>query len=157
MSGLTLKFSYAIATVFGAGKIKQAPGTWGSLLGFCFCLALYRFPFFYTAIFFILLLLGVICSEIVERHASKKDPSFIVIDEFIGAFLVFVMIPIKPSYVILGFMLYRIFDITKIFPLKQLENIKAGYGIMLDDLMAGVYANLVLQIIVFVSRISLNG
>ncbi|MBU0682796.1 MAG: phosphatidylglycerophosphatase A, partial [Candidatus Omnitrophica bacterium] len=79
----------------------------------------------------------------------KKDPSYIIIDEFVNIFPVFLFVPITFFTVIMGFILYRFFDVTKIYPIKELEKVKSGWGIMLDDFLSAVYANIVLHLILF--------
>ncbi|MBU1894717.1 MAG: phosphatidylglycerophosphatase A, partial [Candidatus Omnitrophica bacterium] len=84
-----------------------------------------------------------------EKKNRKKDPSYIIIDEFVNIFPVFLFVPITFFTVIMGFILYRFFDVTKIYPIKELEKVKSGWGIMLDDFLSAVYANIVLHLILF--------
>ena len=145
----TDKLLYAAASVFGLGRFPVAPGTCGSLAGLVLCLAVHANTFVYLAVFSALFAIGVISSGKIEAKAKIKDPSYIVIDEFACIFPVFFLIPLKPLYVVVGFCLYRFFDIVKVFPLKRLESAGGGWGIMLDDLAAALYANLALHLIVF--------
>jgi phosphatidylglycerophosphatase A len=91
---------------------------------------------------------GVYCSERILKD-NEKDPSHIVIDEFAGLWLTLLFV--QPSYknAIAGFILFRIFDIAKPFGIRKMEKFKKGWGIMLDDLLAGLYSNLILQSLVF--------
>jgi len=97
-------------------------------------------------------MLGVFSSAKLESDSGVKDPSYIVIDEFACMFPVFFLIPPRPAYVLTGFILFRLFDILKPPPIRQIEKIKGGWGVMLDDLAAAVYTNLILHVLVY-SRI----
>ena len=135
-----------IATVFGLGYFPIAPGTVGSLVGLLLCLLLHKFFLLYVLVFIALFAIGVVSSGKVEEEKRLKDPPFIVIDELACMFLVFFLIPLKPSYVIIGFITYRVIDVLKPPPGKFLESLKGGWGVMLDDAMAGIYTNLLLHI-----------
>ena len=141
------KIHEMIATVFGLGSVPFASGTAGSLAGLLLCMLLHKYVILYVLVFAALFIAGVISSERVEKDYGFKDPSEVIIDEFACVFMVYLFIPLTPFYVITGFILYRVIDILKIPPMKAIERIKGGWGIMLDDLMAGIYANLVLQVI----------
>jgi len=78
-----------------------------------------------------------------------KDPSKVVVDELIGVWVAVLWIPAETQWLILGFILFRFFDIAKPLGIRQLEKIKGGWGVMLDDVGAGIYANIVLQVIVY--------
>ena len=136
-----------IATVLRLGYFPFAPGTVGSLAGLIPCLILHEYIILYVIAFLILFAAGVIASDKVEKESGQKDPSFVVIDEFACIFLVFLLIPLKPLYIIIGFIIYRIMDIFKPPPIKAIEKLRGGWGIMLDDAMAAIYANLILQIL----------
>ncbi|MFH1395422.1 MAG: phosphatidylglycerophosphatase A [Candidatus Omnitrophota bacterium] len=138
-----------ISTVFGLGYVPGAPGTLGSLAGLILCIVLHPFAGLYITTFIILFILGVISAAIMEKKSRQKDPPFIIIDEFVNIFPVFLFVPITFFSVIMGFILYRFFYITKIYPIKKLEKIKNGWGIMLDDLLSAVYANIALHLILF--------
>ncbi len=142
-----------IATVFGLGHIAFAQGTAGSLAGLVPCLALHGYPFVYAACFLALFAAGVVSSGKVEAETGLKDPSYVIIDEFACVFVVFLFIPITVLTVIAGFGLYRLFDIIKPPPIRFIEKVKGGWGIMLDDLLAAIYANLALQVIVRIFNI----
>ena len=136
-----------ISTVFGIGRVPAAPGTAGSLAGLFLCLILHGYPAVYVGVFLFLFAAGVISAGNMEKETGEKDPQSVVIDEFACIFLVFFLVPISPLTVITGFILYRLIDILKIPPMRALERVKGGWGIMLDDLVAGVYANAALQVI----------
>jgi phosphatidylglycerophosphatase A len=134
-----------IATLFGLGYLLVAPGTAGSLAGLVLCLVLHGYPFLYAACFLALFTVGVISSGKVAAEARLTDPSYVIIDEFASIFVVFLFVPITVLTVIFGFALYRLFDIVKPPPIRLIEKARGGWGIMLDDLLAAIYANLILQ------------
>jgi len=138
-----------IATVCGLGRLPLAPGTWGSLAGLGFCLVLHGHMILYITVFAVLFAAGVVSAGKFEEKDGRKDPPQVVIDEFACIFLVFLLIPLKTPIILTGFILYRLFDIFKVPPMRSLEKLKGGWGIMLDDLAAGIYANLILQILLF--------
>ena len=137
----------AISTVFGIGRVPAAPGTAGSLAGLFLCLILHGYPVVYVGVFIFLFTAGVISSGRMEEDTGEKDPQSVVIDEFACIFLVYFLVPINVLTIITGFILYRLIDIFKIPPMRSLEKLKGGWGIMLDDLAAGVYVNVILQAI----------
>lgn len=130
-----------------AGLAPKAPGTWGTALA-C-CLAPFVFlPFNFwarLAILCALFILGALAATQAEKILNKKDPGEVVIDELVGVWLA--MLPFKSSlWLLLGaFIFFRIFDIAKPWPVKASENwLPDGYGIMIDDVLAGIYAMLCL-------------
>jgi phosphatidylglycerophosphatase A len=137
-----------ISTVLGLGYFPIAPGTAGSLAGLVLCLILHGNLVLYSIVFILLFAAGVVSSGKAEAFFGDKDPSMVVIDEFACIFMVYMLVPLSVSRVVIGFLLFRIMDITKIPPMKSLENLKGGWGIMLDDLMAGIYSNLALQVLI---------
>ena len=143
-----LTLHYNIATLFGLGYVPFAPGTAGSLAALPFCLLLHQFTVPYILVFLALFIAGVISSDIVEKNAKTEDPTQVIIDEAACIFVAFFMVPISLPIVIIGFIAYRLIDIFKIPPMDSAEKIGGGWGIMLDDLIAGLYTNLILQVIV---------
>ena len=97
----------------------------------------------------LLLILGFWSSSRAEKYFSKKDPGQIVIDEFSATLLVYFFIPFNPKFLIAGFLLFRVFDVFKIPPMRKLQAFPAGSGIMLDDIASAILANLVLQMLRF--------
>ncbi len=157
---LTSRLILAIARLEPSGLASFAPGTWGSLFSlflayFCFL----PLPFFARIISLIaLFFFGVFACTHAEKILNAKDPSSIVIDELVGLWIVLLPIQalkfadLKDTNILLqlflAFVLFRFFDITKIFPIKKLEHaFSGGLGIMLDDVMAGVYALVLLLLI----------
>jgi len=139
----------AIATGMYTGKIPVAPGTWGSLFAlipwyFCRTLSLPSYLLVLAAIF----ILGFFSAGSVEKILDKPDPGCIVIDEIMGVFITLTLAPNHPLAWILGLVLFRIFDILKPFPVSWFDTrMHGGLGIMMDDVMAGIYALICLQLI----------
>jgi phosphatidylglycerophosphatase A len=130
-----------------AGYIPIAPGTAGSLVGlFLYFPLQWLSPFLYLAVVVILFGVGVFLSHLAERDFGETDSQFIVIDEIVGMLLSLAFVPQGLFWALGGFVLFRIFDVLKPPPVKWFErHLPGGWGIMADDAMAAVYANLVLQ------------
>ncbi|MFH1691277.1 MAG: phosphatidylglycerophosphatase A [Candidatus Omnitrophota bacterium] len=142
-----------IVTFFYAGESPFAPGTLGSFVGLLLFLAVFNYPGVSVFLFLLICALGFLTCGRAEKIFGKKDPPQVVIDEVAGIFIVFFMIPINEVVLLIGFVLFRILDIIKPFPARQLERLKGSYGIMLDDILCGIYANIILRIfLVVVSR-----
>jgi phosphatidylglycerophosphatase A len=145
------RLSLAIASAFHIGFIPGAPGTYASAattLGFflvCY-LSNQLEPALHLSAVCLISLAGIAASNEVCRITGAEDPSFIVIDEVAGQLLTFLFLPLNAFNLILGTLLFRLFDIWKPFPIRKLESLKGGAGIMADDLLAGVYGNIVLQL-----------
>ena len=166
--------SLLLATWFGLGYLPKAPGTWGSIGGMALALlmawantrnhsttsAVPANGNFWTtgllpssgeaAITLMIAVMGVIVAGRAARYAQIDDPQWVVIDEVSGQlltyYLFFWLLPLNWKSWLLGFILFRAFDIWKPFPARQLEHLPGGWGIMADDWMAGIYAALVLQV-----------
>ncbi len=133
-----------IATGAYSGYFPVAPGTAGTLVGVILYLFLYRLhPLFYLIIIILLFSLGVWLSGEAEKILNKKDPGYIVIDEIVGFMVTMFLLPEGVWFIIGGFFLFRLLDILK--PFQQIERIRGGLGVMLDDIVAGILANLILQ------------
>lgn len=137
-----------IATGFGAGYLPKAPGTWGSLLALPLHFFLRQLPPNHYAlalggIFF----LAVITAGQAEKILDRKDPSVVVIDEVIGMLITLIAAPNNPLIWLLGFLIFRFFDIFKPYPIRIIDRrINGGMGIVLDDVLAGIYSLIVLQV-----------
>ena len=137
----------SVATVFGAGYLPFAQGTMASLIA----LLVYYFTkgdsnicaFIITTS----LVVGFITVSVSEKSFAKKDPKEIVIDEFIGMFVSLYLLPFNIYYTIGAFCLFRFFDILKPFPIKRIERFSGSVGIIMDDVAAGIYANIILQVV----------
>ncbi|MFQ6611556.1 MAG: phosphatidylglycerophosphatase A [Fidelibacterota bacterium] len=136
-----------ISTVFFIGKLPLAPGTWCSLIAtgtwfFFFRSELvFLLPIAVLVIFFI----GVYASDVLVHDSKEQDPPRIVIDEWAGQWICFIGIPIDWKFAVSGFILFRIFDILKPPPVRNLESLSGGWGIMADDAAAGVLTVICLQ------------
>jgi len=137
-----------VATALGAGYSPVAPGTAGSLVGLALFWPLHRFglPVQIAAVVF-LFLLGVKCSTMLAASVGRKDPGLVVVDEVVGMWTTLLLLPFTPAVAALAFVAFRVMDVLKPYPARQLEGLPGGWGIMSDDLMAGVYANLLLQVL----------
>ena len=139
----------ALATGFYSGKIPFAPGTWGSafaLIPWYFCRGLSLAN--YLIVLAVLFVVGFLTAGSAEKIFDKPDPGSIVIDEIMGMFVALTLAPNHPVAWLLGFILFRIFDIWKPFPVSWLDtHLHGGIGIMMDDVMAGIYALVGLQLI----------
>jgi phosphatidylglycerophosphatase A len=142
-------FILILATGFGVGYSPVAPGTLGTLIGipvFYFLSNISSPVYEITLIGFFFLSIWI--SENAEMFFGKKDDQRIVIDEIMGFLVTMLWVPKTAILMVIGFFLFRFFDILKPFPIRRLEKrLKGGYGVVLDDVMAGVYANIVLQVI----------
>ena len=143
------KFFLLFATGFGVGYSPVAPGTLGTLLAILVYYFLSNIPSpFYEITLVGFLFLSVWISENAERFFGKKDDQRIVIDEIIGFLITMLWVPKTTPLIIGGFLLFRFFDILKPFPIRRVEKrLKGGFGVVLDDVVAGVYANIILRLI----------
>lgn len=147
---MILKFiNRFVARGFFIGNIPGAPGTWGSILAVILLLFL---PSLLSNIWIIipLFFLGVYTSHWEEIYTGIHDHGKIIIDEIVGLFIVFIGIPHQPWLLITGFFLFRFFDILKPLGIAKTQQLPGGWGIMADDILAGILSNLILQIIVFI-------
>jgi phosphatidylglycerophosphatase A len=104
----------------------------------------------YLGVFAVITLIGIWAAGRAEHESGIVDPSFVVIDEVSGQLATLFLIPFNWVFVIVGFLLFRFLDIVKPFPARQAERLPGGYGIMLDDVLAGIYGNILMHIFVFV-------
>jgi phosphatidylglycerophosphatase A len=136
----------AVATGLGSGYSPLAPGTAGSTVGVLLFLPLASRPVAVQAAAVVLLfLIGVAASADVAARLGRKDPGIVVVDEIVGMWITLMGLPLVPVVAALGFVLFRLMDVVKPFPARQLESLPSGWGIMVDDVMAGVYAHLTLR------------
>ena len=147
-------WAWAIGTFFGAGLLKPGPGTYGSiaavLLWFAAAHALHPSPLSLaigtTIAAIVATLIGVPASTIVATESGRKDPGHVVIDEVAGQLIALIAIPADWQHALLSLLLFRLFDILKPWPIRKLEALPAGTGIMLDDVAAGLLALLCAQL-----------
>jgi phosphatidylglycerophosphatase A len=146
------KWAWAVGTFFGAGLLRPGPGSWGSAaaallwLGAADGLHLARAPLAWltSAAAVCAIAIGVPAATVVERESERQDPGHVVIDEVAGQWIALVYSRVNLSHLLAGFLFFRLFDIMKPWPARQLESMPAGWGIMLDDVAAGVYALLLM-------------
>lgn len=138
--------SKAVATVFFIGYLPYAPGTFGTAAGLGLLVLIKPVLQFHIFLTVFLIIIGVLASEHAEKSFNKKDPQCIVIDELAGYFCSLLFLPFDWNYMIAAFVLFRLFDIIKPFPIRKIESkLKGGAGIMADDILAAIYTNVVLQ------------
>jgi phosphatidylglycerophosphatase A len=141
------RLGVAIATVGGAGYFPFAPGTVGSAIGALLYLGTSAWPLTWqAALIAAVSLVGTWAGSVAARHFGREDPGQVVIDEVAGQLVTFFATGISLPGVVVGFLIFRVFDIVKPWPVRQFESFPGGAGIMADDLMAGVYGNLLLRI-----------
>lgn len=140
-----------ISSVFYLGYLPVAPGTMGSFA------ALFLYYFIHgdhKAVCVAIvssLVIGFFTSGKAEEAFGEKDPSEVVIDEFAGMLITVYSLPYTMGYMVGGFLLFRFFDIVKPRPIHELEKLHGGLGIMIDDVIAGLYANFILQTIYIIN------
>lgn len=167
-AGRKPRFALFVATACGLGYLPKAPGTWGSLAG---ALIYYLIQFYFPLssatgrplglgvraawssmtvlpIAILIAVVGVLTAHSVAKYFGMEDPQFVVIDEVSGQLFtyMFALAPANWKYLVLGFILFRVFDIWKPFPARQAESLPGGWGIMTDDWAAAVYAGIGLWI-----------
>jgi phosphatidylglycerophosphatase A len=148
-------WAWAIGTFFGAGLLKPGPGTYGSisavLLWYAAAHALHPTPTTLaigtTIAAIIATFIGIPAATIVAHESGREDPGHVVIDEVAGQLIALIAIPADWRHTALSLLLFRLFDILKPPPIRQLERLPAGTGIMLDDVAAGLFALAVAQLI----------
>jgi phosphatidylglycerophosphatase A len=137
----------ALATALGVGYVRFAPGTFGSAVGLVLWWALPASPAIQAGTIVGLFVLGSWSGSVAERHFGTTDPSQVVIDEVMGMLITLFLIPVGWRGATAGFLLFRVADVIKPFPANRLERLPGGIGVMADDAMAAVYANLALRAI----------
>ena len=154
-----MKVHKLIASGLGTGYSPIAPGTAGSVLGI---LILYLFNYGLNSIniheitFHVLNLVVIVLVLLIGVYSIKRvhkiwehDAGKIVIDEIVGVWIAVIIVPYHWQYYLMGLVLFRFFDILKPFYIRKLDKLKSDWSVMLDDVLAGVYANIVLQVIIY--------
>ncbi|HQP09874.1 MAG TPA: phosphatidylglycerophosphatase A [Candidatus Omnitrophota bacterium] len=137
-----------LSTWFYVGNIPAAPGTAASAVAVLLAVICSAHIFLYLLVLLAVTVLGFAVSGRMEDILGRKDPGCIVIDEVAGVLVALFLLPLNWPVVITAFFLFRAFDMFKIYPVNKFEQGKGGLGIMADDLVAGLYTNLVMQIAV---------
>ena len=135
-----------LSTFFYIGYLPLIPGTFASITGVFLFYFLKDNLLIYIFSILSLLLIGILVGERAEEVFQRKDCPFIVIDEVLGMLLSLIFIPYDIKLVIIAFVIFRILDTLKPYPASMLQNLKGGIGIMGDDIVAGLYTNIILQL-----------
>jgi len=142
------RWALAVSTFFGAGRLKPGPGTWGSAaalaLWAAYACLVHPGPAGLAGALGVgialSLIVGIPAATIVAREAGVEDPQFVVIDEVAGQWVALLFSPADWRHGLTAFVLFRLFDMTKPFPIRRLERLPEGWGIVIDDVAAGLYA-----------------
>lgn len=146
-------FAKITATFFGAGYFPLAPGTITSaiiVLLYKFILHKLSWPI-YLLLFFSLFALGIFVSDVYSRILKKDDPRTVVIDEAAGQMIALFLLSPQWALCVASFLLFRLFDIVKPFPIKQVETFPRGFGIMLDDFVAAIFAGILINLYLLIT------
>jgi len=143
------------ATFFGAGYLRPGPGSWGSAFTVLLWWLIARFllpgysflPYVCAGLALLAVAVGIPAATLVSRASAKKDPQFVVIDETAGQLIALIAAPIAWKSFLAAFIIFRAFDITKPPPIRLLERLPEGTGIVVDDVGAGLYALAVMQLL----------
>ena len=156
----TPSWATVVATFFGIGRIRPGPGTWGSAVTVALWAALayaitpsWRTPVA-VALAVAITLIGIPAATQAARGSGKKDPQFVVIDEVAGQLIALIAVPLTWKSFLAGFILFRVFDIVKPPPVRQLEALPEGFGIVLDDVAAGFYALAIVHLLLHFSLLT---
>jgi phosphatidylglycerophosphatase A len=139
----------ALATAFGVGYVPIAPGTFGSLVGLALWWVLPASLAVQAGAIVTVFVVGCWSAGVAERHFSRTDPSYVVVDEVLGMLMTLFLNPVGWWGACLGFLLFRIADIIKPFPANRFEHLPGGLGVMADDAMAAIYSNLALRMCIW--------
>lgn len=135
-----------LATFFYVGDIPVAPGSAASAVGVLIYLCLYADTAAYIVLTVIIALIGFAVCGRTERFLKKKDPSVIVIDEVAGVLVAFFLLPVSWPVILVAYFLFRAFDMFKLYPVNKFDEKEGSVGIMMDDLVAGLYTNITMHI-----------
>ena len=148
-----MRLGLFIATCGYLGYVPVAPGTFGSAAGLLVYAAV-RWsgsPALELAVIVLLFAIGVWSSSVAEKHFGGIDPAPVILDEVVGMLITLALIPVNLPGAIVGFLLFRLFDVVKPWPANRLEALHGGLGIMADDAMAAVYGNVVMRLLVLLA------
>ena len=144
-----------LATGFFVGTVPFAPGTFGAIIGLPVCFLISKLNFLLAVVYtLVFILFAIWVAAAAGKILKKEDPAEIVIDEIAGLMVALAGIPFTAGTAIAGFVIFRAFDILKPFPIRTLEEkVAGGSGIVLDDVMAGIYGNLILRLATYLMDI----
>jgi len=155
-AGRAPRWASVVATFFGVGYLRPGPGTWGSAVTVLLWWLLGRGiasasqPWAAALLGLAAVLVGIPAATQVARASGRKDPQFVVIDEVAGQLITLIAAPITWQSLLLGFILFRAFDIVKPPPVRQLERLPEGVGIVVDDVGAGLYGLAIMQAVLHI-------
>lgn len=144
------KIIVLLATFFGSGKLPKSPGTWGTLatIPLWYLMASQLHVITYMIVTLFLCVAAILVSQAYENMTNTHDSKEIVIDEVVGFLITMTWLPMTWQSLVAGFVLFRIIDITKPPPIRQLDQkIKGGVGVVIDDIAAGLVCNIILQMV----------
>lgn len=146
-------FAKIIASFFYLGYIPKAPGTFGTVGAAWFIYLLYLLGIYHQLFIFLMVVVfyavGVWAVNVL-REDWGEDPAKVVVDEAVGLWISVLSLPFTHLNIILAFVFFRIFDIAKPLGIRKLESIRSGHGVMLDDVLAGIYTNIAIRLVSFV-------
>ena len=146
------RLGLAVATFGGVGYVPVAPGTFGSAAGLLVWWLLPVSPTVQGIAIVAIFIAGSWGGNVAERHFGRTDPGQVVIDEVMGMLITLFLNPVGWIGALAGFLLFRVFDVIKPYPANRLEQLHGGVGVMADDGMAAIYANLVLRLGLYLLR-----
>jgi phosphatidylglycerophosphatase A len=145
------QLALSLATVLGIGRIPFAPGTFGSIPGVLLALWLHHLGLWWLelAVIIVTFAAGTWAADVAEKHFQLTDPGPVVIDEVLGMLVTVAFMPVNITGALVGFFVFRAFDIVKPFPARNLERLHGGLGIMADDFAAGVWGQIVMRLLIW--------
>ena len=151
MTGVLQRAAIGFATVGPFGFVPIAPGTAGSVAGLALFWAVRstQSTWLEVAVFLFVTVAGVVAASAAETTYRRRDPGLVVIDEVAGMMVTLLAVPVGFTGAMIGFFAFRMFDIFKPFPARQAERLPGGWGVMADDLVAGVYAQVLLRLVLW--------
>jgi phosphatidylglycerophosphatase A len=148
------RFALLLATAGGVGYVPFAPGTFGSMVGVAVWWVVHPFSTAVQALIIAgLFVLGSWSGSVAEEHFGRTDPSQVVVDEVVGILITLFLNPVGWAGAFAAFLIFRLSDIVKPFPANRFERLPGGIGVMADDAMAAVYANVALRLGIWAVRV----
>ena len=138
--------AWLTCTFLGIGRSPWAPGTVASVAAILPFYFLIDHPWLHALVLALVIWAGVAAADRLERDSGEKDPGYVVIDEVAGMGLALLAVPKEWYFIVMAFLLFRVFDIWKPFPIRKVEKFPGGWGVMADDLLAGLLARLWVQV-----------